>query len=629
MAKIGYWDYITATDTYTWSDYIYHIYGLNPNDGIPPHKEAVKVCDKESLDKLLAATVELNTHGTPYNIVLKLINRNNEEVWVRNVAKPIYNKQNEIIGRRGVLQNITEWKEAQSELELSKEKIQSSLHLLEKRDHSLTESSRVAKIGHWEYDIATDTFVWSDYVYEIYGFEPSESIPSRKEIVAFYDKDSQLKLAKSTVDLTLKGTLYDIELKLINKKNKELWVRQVVHLVYNDKNEIIGRRGVVHNITAAKNAQIELEISKDEIQRSLELLEISEFSKNEASKMARIGYLEYDIATETFTWSEYIYHILGIDIKQPVPSRREIAEFFDKESNEKMRNATLKLDTEGVSFDIELKLTNLRKEEVWIRIAVEPVYDQQNKIIKRRGVLQDITASKNVQLELEFSKEKIQKSLKLLESSEFSKSEASKMAKMGYLEDDIATETYIWSEYIYHIFGFDIKQPVPSREKIAELFNEESQEKMRKATFRLDTEGVPFDIELKLTNLRNEEVWIRIAVEPVYDQQNRIIKRRGVLQNITASKKAQLELELSKEEIQTSLKLSRIRKNSMNEASKVAKIGYWEHDLLTDTVVWSEYVHRIFGSNSENGIPSELELLKKMNKESQEKFVEATASTYY
>ncbi|AUC21779.1 hypothetical protein BTO15_06505 [Polaribacter sejongensis] len=626
MAKIGYWDYITAKDTYTWSDYIYYIYGLNPNEGIPPHKEAVKVCDKESLDKLLAATVELNTHGTPYNIVLKLINRNNEEVWVRNVAKPIYNKQNEIIGRRGVLQNISEWKKAQSELELSKEKIQSSLHLLEKRDHSLTESSRVAKIGHWEYDIATDSFVWSDYVYEIYGLALNEDIPTRKEMVAFYDKYSQLKLAKSTVDLTLKGTLYDIELKLINKKNKELWVRQVVHLVYNDKNEIIGRRGVVHNITAAKNAQIELEISKDEIQRSLELLEISEFSKNEASKMARIGYLEYDIATETFTWSEYIYHILGIDIKQPVPSRREIADFFDEESKVKMGEATLKLDTEGVSFDIELKLTNLRKEEVWIRIAVEPVYDQQNKIIKRRGVLQDITASKNVQLELEVSKEKIQKSLKLLESSEFSKSEASKMAKMGYLEDDIATETYIWSEYIYHIFGFDIKQPVPSREKIAELFNEESQEKMRKATFRLDTEGVPFDIELKLTNLRNEEVWIRIAVEPVYDQQNRIIKRRGVLQNITASKKAQLELELSKEEIQTSLKLSRIRKNSMNEASKVAKIGYWEHDLLTDTVVWSEYVHRIFGSNSENGIPSELELLKKMNKESQEKFVEATAA---
>ena len=624
MAKIGYWDYIIETDTYTWSDYIYHIYGLSPNDGIPPHKEAVKVCDKESLEKLLAATLELNTKGTPYNVILKLINRNNEEVWVRNVAKPIYNKENEIIGRRGVLQNITEWKKAQLELELSKEKIQSSLDLLEKRDHSLTESSRIAKIGHWEYDIATDSYVWSDYVYEIYGFDLNESIPSRKEMVSFYDKDSQFKLAKATVNLTLKGTIYDIELKLINKKNKEFWVRQVVQLIYNEQDEIIGRRGVVHNITASKKAQLELELSKNKIQKSLELLENSEFSKNEASKMAKMGYLVDDIATETYVWSEYIYHIFGFDIKKPVPSRKEIAELFNEESKEKMGKATFKLDTEGIPFDLELKMINLRKEVVWIRIVVEPVYDQQNKIIKRRGVLQDITASKNTQLELELSKEKIQTSLKLSRKRKNSMDEASKVAKIGYWEHDMLTGIVVWSEYVHRIFGSNPKDGIPPEVVFLKNMKKESQEKFAEATIALTSKGVSYDIELQFINLKKEVVWVRNVAQPIYNEQNEIVGKRGILQNITASKKAQEELELSNQKIETTLKLLEKKEYSLRKASEIAKIGYQEYDNATGVFIWSDYVYDILRFDIKKGIPSREDVIAIFDDESVERYTKAT-----
>ncbi|WP_373941586.1 hypothetical protein OEG92_18550 [Polaribacter sejongensis] len=50
------------------------------------------------------------------------------------------------------MQDITAFKKAQFEEELSKEKIQSSLELLEKKDYALNEVSRMAKIGYWEYN---------------------------------------------------------------------------------------------------------------------------------------------------------------------------------------------------------------------------------------------------------------------------------------------------------------------------------------------------------------------------------------------------------------------------------------------------------------------------------------------
>ncbi len=117
----------------------------------------------------------------------------------------------------------------------------------------------------------------------------------------------------------------------------------------------------------------------------------------------------------------------------------------------------------------------------------------------------------------------------------------------------IATDTFIWSEYLYDIFGFDKSKKVPSREEVIPFFDKESQKKMKQATLDLDLRGIPYDLELKITNLKNEVVWVRNIAEPVYNEQDELVGRRGITQNITSSKKAQLDLELSKEEIQASL----------------------------------------------------------------------------
>ncbi|MCL7762239.1 PAS domain-containing protein [Polaribacter sp. Z014] len=623
MAKIGYWEYDIATDTYVWSDYVYRIYGLDPKDEIPTQEATAKILDKESLQKVQQAVLDITTKGTPCDIELKC-NLEKGVVWVRYVAEAVYNEQNEIIGRRGVLQNITDWKNAQLELESSKTKIQNSLNLLEKRDFALKESSRIAKIGYWEYDIATDTFTWSDYVYEVYGFNLKDSIPSRKEMVGFYDKESQEKLAQATLDLDLKGIPYDIELKLINNKKEEVWVRNVVQLIYNEQNEIIGRRGVVHNITASKNAQLELELSKNNIQTSLELLERRKYSMDEASKVAKIGYWEHDTIKGTVVWSEYVHRLFGSNPEKGIPAQEAIIETFTKESQEKLAKATLNLTLKGVSYDIELKCINLKGEQIWVRNVAQAIYNEQNEIVGKRGVLHNITASKKAQLELELSKEKIETTLKLLEKKEYSLRKASEIAKIGYQEYVNETGVFTWSDYVYDILRFDIKQGIPSRDEVLAIFDDESKKIYTQATLELIENGTPFDLELKFITKNNEEVWVRNAVQPDYNNENEIIGRRGVLQDITASKKAQFELEESKKNIQNSLDLLEKRKYAMDEASKIAKIGYHEYDIATDTFHWSEYLYHMFGLDIEQPVPRREEILTFFDNASKKLMKQAT-----
>ena len=183
---------------------------------------------------------------------------------------------------------------------LSKKKLQDSLEELEKKEHSLEGASKVAKIGYWEYDIKTDTFTWSDYMYTIYGMDPINGIPSKKELLSLYDEESQEKILQALKDVAVKGVSCDVELRFVNKQNEVVWERTVAQSIYNQQNEIVGRIGIMQDITAFKKAQFEEKLSKEKIQSSLELLEKKDYALNEVSRKINELFIKSDIKLEYF-----------------------------------------------------------------------------------------------------------------------------------------------------------------------------------------------------------------------------------------------------------------------------------------------------------------------------------------
>ena len=273
----------------------------------------------------------------------------------------------------------------------------------------------------------------------------------------------------------------------------------------------------------------------------------------------------------------------------------------------------------GQSYDIELKYNNPKKGEVWIRNVAQPIYNKQNKVVGKRGVLQDITASKIAQQELEISNQKIKTTLDLLEKSEYSKNDASKMAKIGYLEEEINTDKRVWSESLYHIFGFDIKSGPPTTEEIASLFSEEFQIKIVESIANLDVNGVPFDIELQMTNIRKEKIWIRAMLHPIYNQNKELTGRRGVIQDITDQKIKQQELDQKNEEL---YKVN----NALNEAQKLSRIGNWEWNMQTDEAIWSDEMYNIYGVTRDSFYPSHKNVSKTVYPDDRHKFKTAINS---
>ncbi len=348
---------------------------------------------------------------------------------------------------------------------------------------------------------------------------------------------------------------------------------------------------------AEKNRIEELEFTNIKIQNTIELLEKKEYSINEASKIAKIGFLEDDLITGKRIWSENLYQIFGFKPEDNVLSGKETLELFDDESRKKAIEAGLKLDSEGIPIDIEVKMTNLRKEEIWLRLVVHPVYNNQNKIVSRRGVVQDITNSKKAQFELENSKQNLESTLELVRENEYSLKEAGRMAKIGYWRYDKLTDTIFWSEAIHQIYGTEFKEGVPDIERILSVFSEESRNKLITSTVLLANEGIPFEIELEMTNFKNETRWIRNIGEAVYNNKNEIIGRRGVSQDITDQKIKQHTLDFQTERLYE-------LNSALNEAQKLSHVGSWKWDMTTDSAEWSDEMYNIYGVAKGSFYPS-------------------------
>lgn len=111
--KSSYWDPITRRIL----DY--------PEDFIPSLKMAQKLYAEEHQAKATDAFFNCAMTGTPFDIEVKMVKSTNKTFWARAIGKPVFNDHTEIIGVRGVFQDIDENKNKEIHLKRTSEIIAS------------------------------------------------------------------------------------------------------------------------------------------------------------------------------------------------------------------------------------------------------------------------------------------------------------------------------------------------------------------------------------------------------------------------------------------------------------------------------------------------------------------------
>ncbi|HEX2196657.1 MAG TPA: PAS domain-containing protein, partial [Actinomycetota bacterium] len=113
----------------------------------------------------------------------------------------------------------------------------------------LLEAQRIARIGSWQWDIATDTIRWSDQMYRMLGFEPGEFRPQPGVYAEHvHPEDRELVSAKSEEALA-HGTPLDYEHRFIRRDGSMLTVHTRGRVIRDETGKPVRMIGTLQDVT--------------------------------------------------------------------------------------------------------------------------------------------------------------------------------------------------------------------------------------------------------------------------------------------------------------------------------------------------------------------------------------------
>lgn len=118
-----------------------------------------------------------------------------------------------------------------------------------------------------------------------------------------------------------------------------------------------------------------------------------------AQRVAHIGSWRFDLPTQSLYWSPETYRLFGIPNGKPL-ALEDFIQRIHPEDRERVLNAWA-CALKGESYDIEHRIAT-DDAVVWVRERAEFEFDAQGKAAVAIGTVQDITAEKNHQRQIEF-----------------------------------------------------------------------------------------------------------------------------------------------------------------------------------------------------------------------------------
>ena len=166
---------------------------------------------------------------------------------------PIFDAKGEIEGVAFAIEDITARKHAEDELR--------------RNEFGLAEAQRIAHLGSWHLDLATNEVHWSEELYKIYGFDPALPPPLYTESMKLFTPESWERLSSAIARATETGVPYELELETVNKDGGKGWMLARGELVRDARGAAVGVRGVVMDITGRKQAEEEIRKLNQELEQ--------------------------------------------------------------------------------------------------------------------------------------------------------------------------------------------------------------------------------------------------------------------------------------------------------------------------------------------------------------------------
>lgn len=260
LAGLGGWEWDLKSDTWLLSENWTKIHGVS--DIQPTTPQVLSLAHPEDRPAIEEALAGLRERGEPYDIEYRIARQDTGELRTVHsrafVERDVNGVPEQMIG---MLQDITERKQGERELQRSRDLLDCSQSL--------------AQIGGWEWDVKHQTMYWTDEAYRLHGLESSElEAGSREHIVrsmACYDPEDRPVIQTAFQNCVEHGQAYDLEFPITKTDGSRIWIRTMARPVTVD-GQIVKVMGNMIDITERRKSdeavsQLNQELLKSNAQK--------------------------------------------------------------------------------------------------------------------------------------------------------------------------------------------------------------------------------------------------------------------------------------------------------------------------------------------------------------------------
>jgi len=308
----------------------------------------------------------------------------------------------------------------------------------------------------------------------------------------------------------------------------------------------------------------------------------------EAQKLSRSGIFAWKVTSGMLEWSDETYRILGFT-RETHPTLDLVFDRIHPEDRDRLLELRDRAARDGMDLDIEHRLLMPNGDIRYLHVVAHAghhISDNREYI----GIVSDITERKRAEQERQALSRDLRESNARLE-------EAQRVATVGYWEWDLDSNVVVWSDETYRIFGLKPQERPMDLATVRGMVHPEDREALYGGVdVELDA-GVHPVAEFRIVTPSGEVRTVHAITsklssarpgDPDNGASGKARRLFGTVQDVTELKHAEETRHALSRDLQES-------KAWLEEAQRVAHLGYWVWDLETNQVIWSEETYRIFG----------------------------------
>jgi len=256
---------------------------------------------------------------------------------------------------------------------------------LQESKSKLEEAQRIAHVGYWSRDLATDGLTWSDETYRICGLQPQERPMHFATLQEMIHPDDRESVSRAMEEALRGGARYNVEYRLVRPSGEVCIVQSQGDVKRDASSRPSQMFGTIQDITERRNAEDKIREQELELRQMLDL------------SQQHITVLEPDASRLFINQAALNYFGITLDEWKNADPRRLI----HPDDSERILTEIRSKFSSGVPHETEVRLLGKDGKYRWFLFRRNPLRDEEGRILRWYSAGTDIDDRKQAEERLQ------------------------------------------------------------------------------------------------------------------------------------------------------------------------------------------------------------------------------------